>query len=144
MLALTTALAAACFVRAFGISFLALPRSQAAADADESPVSMLVPQASLAVLCLGLGLFPGVALRTLGGVIASLPGAPPGAGLIQGAMGMRAGFSGTDGLLRVNSFDHVVPALLGAALLGGLVMAAWAANRSRTAVRCGADLGLRW
>ena len=31
LLALTTALAAACFVKAFGISFLALPRSQAAA-----------------------------------------------------------------------------------------------------------------
>ena len=37
MLALTTALAAACFVKAFGISFLALPRSRAAADAHESP-----------------------------------------------------------------------------------------------------------
>ena len=35
LLALTSALAAACFVKAFGISFLALPRSQAAADAHE-------------------------------------------------------------------------------------------------------------
>ena len=35
LLALTTALAAACFVKAFGISFLALPRSRAAADAHE-------------------------------------------------------------------------------------------------------------
>src|SRR5713101_8086731 len=45
MLALTTALAAACFVRMFGISFLALPRSREAADAHESPAVMLVPQA---------------------------------------------------------------------------------------------------
>jgi hydrogenase-4 component B len=146
MLALTTALAAASFVRAFGVSFLALPRSQAAARAKESPVSMLVPQVSLAALCLGLGLFPGVVLRTLSEVIASLRGAQPGANLVQGTMGMRAGFSGAAGPLRVDSFDHVVPALLGAALLGGLVMAAWVAKRSRTAVRlaptwgCGGEL----
>ena len=48
LLALTTALAAACFVKAFGISFLALPRSRAAAEARESPAAMLVPQAFLA------------------------------------------------------------------------------------------------
>ena len=59
LLALTTALAAACFVKAFGITFLALPRSRAAADARESPALMLVPQAALAVMCLGLGIFPG-------------------------------------------------------------------------------------
>ncbi len=58
MLALTTALAAACFVRAFGISFLALPRSRAAADAHEAPTVMLVPQAFLAALCVGLGSLP--------------------------------------------------------------------------------------
>ncbi|MGH7340816.1 MAG: proton-conducting transporter membrane subunit, partial [Candidatus Rokuibacteriota bacterium] len=51
VLALTTALAAACFVKAFGISFLALPRSGAAAEARESPAVMLVPQAFLAALC---------------------------------------------------------------------------------------------
>ena len=77
VLALTTALAAACFVKAFGISFLALPRSRAAADARESPAVMLVPQACLAALCVGLGVFPGVVLGTLSGVSASLPGMPP-------------------------------------------------------------------
>ncbi len=80
VLALTTALAAACFVKAFGISFLALPRSPAAADAHESPAVMLVPQAFLAALCVGLGLFPGVVLRALGGVMASLPGLPAAGG----------------------------------------------------------------
>ncbi len=37
MLALTSALAAACFVRAFGIGFLALPRSAAASEAHGRP-----------------------------------------------------------------------------------------------------------
>ena len=43
MLALTGALAAACFVKAFGVSFLALPRSAAAAAAHEADASMLWP-----------------------------------------------------------------------------------------------------
>ncbi len=47
LLALTTALAAACFVKAFGITFLALPRSPAAAAAHEAAGAMLVPQAFL-------------------------------------------------------------------------------------------------
>ena len=59
LLALTSALAAACFVRAFGISFLALPRSPAASEAHESPAVMLVPLGFLATLCVILGLFPG-------------------------------------------------------------------------------------
>ena len=48
MLALTTALAAACFVRAFGISFLALPRSRGSAEAHESPAVMLMPPTLIA------------------------------------------------------------------------------------------------
>jgi hydrogenase-4 component B len=55
--ALTSALAAACFVKAFGISFLALPRSNEAKEAKESPKLMLVGPAILAVLCVGLGVF---------------------------------------------------------------------------------------
>jgi hydrogenase-4 component B len=84
LLALTSALAAACFVKVFGISFLALPRSSAAADAHEAPRSMLVPQASLAVLCFGLGLFPGVVLSALSSVLASLPGLQPAASILWG------------------------------------------------------------
>ena len=40
LLALTAALAAACFVKAFGIPFLALPRSEAAAAAQEVSLTM--------------------------------------------------------------------------------------------------------
>ena len=42
MLALTSGLAAACFVKAFGISFLAIPRSAAAAQAREAPWPMQI------------------------------------------------------------------------------------------------------
>jgi hydrogenase-4 component B len=56
LLALTGALAAACFVRAFGVGFLALPRSPNAGKAHEAPRSMLAGMGVLAVLCVVLGL----------------------------------------------------------------------------------------
>ncbi len=56
LLALTAALAAACFVKAFGITFLALPRSGNAERAIESPLSMKTGMASLALVCVLLGL----------------------------------------------------------------------------------------
>ena len=49
--ALTAGLAAASFVKAFGIAFLALPRSPGAAAAHEATTSMRVAMAALAVLC---------------------------------------------------------------------------------------------
>ena len=137
MLALTTALAAACFVRMFGITFLALPRSGAAAEAHEAPVVMLAPQAVLAVLCVGLGLFPGIALRALGGVLASLPGVPAQSGVALSGLSMTS---------MVPSFDQVTPVALGAVLLGGLVVAGSLTRKRGVAVRrtptwgCGGEL----
>jgi hydrogenase-4 component B len=119
VLALTTALAAACFVKAFGISFLALPRSQSAADARESPAIMLAPQAFLALLCLALGLFPGVVLHVLDGVMASLPGLPPPTEAASSPWGMMS---------PLGSFDRVVPIALAATLLGALILA-WVLGR---------------
>ena len=55
-LALTGGLAAACFVKAFGISFLAMPRSQKAAEAKEVSGSMTAPMIFLAALVVALGL----------------------------------------------------------------------------------------
>jgi hydrogenase-4 component B len=56
LLALTAALAAACFVKAFGITFLALPRSTEAAEAREVPPPMRAGMATLAAACIVLGL----------------------------------------------------------------------------------------
>ena len=63
MLALTGALAAACFVKAFGITFLAQPRSDEARHAHEAPFTMLLGQGILTVACVFLGLFPTVFLK---------------------------------------------------------------------------------
>jgi len=76
MLALTSGLAAACFVKAFGITFLALPRSHEAEHAHESPLSMRIGMGILALVCLGLGLAPFVVVPALGGVLNGLGGLP--------------------------------------------------------------------
>ena len=58
LLALTGALAAACFVKAFGIAFLGKPRTRRVARAREVPAGMLGGMGLLAALCLLLGVFP--------------------------------------------------------------------------------------
>jgi hydrogenase-4 component B len=58
MLALTGALAAACFVKAFGITFLAQPRSEHAAQAREASPTMILGMGLLVAACGFLGLFP--------------------------------------------------------------------------------------
>ena len=63
--ALTAALAAACFVRAFGIPFLGRPRSEAAEKAKEVDRISIAAMASLAALCLLAGVFPGQAIDAL-------------------------------------------------------------------------------
>jgi len=74
-LALTGALAASCFVKAFGISFLGIPRSPHAENAKESSPSMLAGMAFLAMLCLLFGLFPGVVIAVISPAVSRLTGA---------------------------------------------------------------------
>jgi hydrogenase-4 component B len=74
-LALTSGLAAACFVRAFGISFLALPRSAAAAQAREADWAMRSSMAILALACLALGIVPSIILAPLETTVLDLIGA---------------------------------------------------------------------
>ncbi|HZR21187.1 MAG TPA: hydrogenase 4 subunit B [Verrucomicrobiae bacterium] len=74
MLALTGALAAACFVKAFGITFLAQPRSEEARHAHEVSGSMLTGMGILTAGCIFLGLFPTTFLRALDPVTAQLTG----------------------------------------------------------------------
>ncbi|MGH7400369.1 MAG: hydrogenase 4 subunit B, partial [Candidatus Rokuibacteriota bacterium] len=74
MLALTSGLAAACFVKAFGITFLAIPRSPRAEHAHEAPRSMQVAMATLALACVVLGLGPSAVVPLLGWSLAGLGG----------------------------------------------------------------------
>ena len=63
--ALTAGLALMTFVKAYGIAFLARPRSPGAEQAHESPPSMVVAMAAAAFLVVALGLAPGLAARTV-------------------------------------------------------------------------------
>jgi formate hydrogenlyase subunit 3/multisubunit Na+/H+ antiporter MnhD subunit len=65
MLALAAALAAACFVKAFGVVFLGRARSAAAETARETDRFSLVAMFALAVLCVVAGAVPGFFTNTL-------------------------------------------------------------------------------
>ncbi|MCC6141766.1 MAG: hydrogenase 4 subunit B [Nitrospira sp.] len=74
ILALTGVLALACFAKAFGISFLALPRSAHARHAEEVPAAMKIGMGIPALLCIGLGLAPMAAIPLLDRITEPLTG----------------------------------------------------------------------
>lgn len=74
LLALSAALAAACFVKAFGITFLGRPRSPAAATPRETDHYSLVAMFVLAGLCLLAGILPGLVVDGLAPVVGLLNG----------------------------------------------------------------------
>jgi hydrogenase-4 component B len=95
MLALSSGLAAACFVKAFGITFLAIPRSREAERAHEAPRSMQIGMAALAVACVALGLAPFAVVPVLGASLAGLGGVAPAAVAFTLALPLR--LPGTSG-----------------------------------------------
>src|SRR5713101_3426907 len=72
MLALAAALAAACFVKAFGVSFLGRPRTTVAAGAQEVDRWSLAAMFIFAGLCLLIGIIPGPIIDTLAPVVSTL------------------------------------------------------------------------
>ena len=65
LLALSVALAAACFVRVFGIVFLSRPRSPAATGAHETDRFSLGVMLALALVCLLAGILPGLIIDAM-------------------------------------------------------------------------------
>lgn len=80
-LALTSALAVACFVKATGVTFLGLPRSSAAAAAHETRRPARLALVLLAATSVGLGLGAGPVVESLVGVARTLIPGPLPAGL---------------------------------------------------------------
>jgi len=81
MLALAAGLAAACFVRAFGIVFLGRPRSPEAASAHEVPFAQAAAMGLLTGLCVLGGLFGSIIVGALSPLLIELAGsALPGQG----------------------------------------------------------------
>jgi formate hydrogenlyase subunit 3/multisubunit Na+/H+ antiporter MnhD subunit len=75
LLALSAALAAACFVKAFGITFLGRPRTEAAKRAVETDRFSLTAMFALAGLCLIAGVLPGPFIDALAPAVSGLVGA---------------------------------------------------------------------
>jgi hydrogenase-4 component B len=138
LLALTAALAAACFVKAFGISFLALPRSEEAANAHEASGEMRLGMALLAVACIAWGLgagwflpaFDPITQQAMG--IGMSPMLVASNGFVLSAGAPRAGTISTAGITAAFAVLSIVPALL---------WLAWG-RRSRRVVGPAWDCGL--
>jgi len=83
LMALAAALAAACFVRLYGIVFLGRPRSTEAAEAHEVDRWSLAAMGGLAALCILAGILPGLVIDALAPTVQALVGArmPPQLGV---------------------------------------------------------------
>ncbi|HZY12814.1 MAG TPA: hydrogenase 4 subunit B [Beijerinckiaceae bacterium] len=75
LLALSAALAAACFVRAFGMTFLGRPRTPIAERAQETDRFSLAVMFVFAALCLLAGILPGIVIDGLAPAVQSIVGA---------------------------------------------------------------------
>jgi len=119
LLALTAALAAACFVKAFGITFLALPRGEEAAKAREVSFSMRSAMAALALVCVLLGLGAAWFLPVFDPIIQQVLGFAVSPNLVAGN-----GLILTAGSLRSGSVSTAVMAVL-LMLLGAMPLLGW-------------------
>jgi hydrogenase-4 component B len=118
MLALTGALAAACFVKAFGITFLAQPRSEHAEKAHEASPTMLLGMGLLTAACVFLGLFPTVFLKLIDPLTQQLTGEVLGSklalagGLVLGSSQAMGGTVSTPGMVMMGICLLPVPLML--------------------------------
>jgi len=117
MLALTGALAAACFVKAFAITFLALPRSAESGGAHEAPRPMLVGMGWLTLACLALGVGVTWFLPVFDALTEQLLGHRVGTNLISGhglvlSAGMRHGGTVSTAVIGTGLVILLIPAVL--------------------------------
>lgn len=125
--ALTAGLAVAAFVRAFGIGFLARPRSAHAEHAQESPLTMLLGMGLAGLVSVVLAVLPTAVLPSIGAVTGRVLDAPAP---VSGAVTLR--LTGIVGSLS--------PLLIAGLLLAGMVaiaavLRAVPARRSRRSAR---------
>ncbi|MGE3289611.1 MAG: proton-conducting transporter membrane subunit [Pseudonocardia sp.] len=120
--ALTAGLSIATFVKAFGVGFLARPRSDAAAGATEAPPGMLAGMALAAVACAVLAWFPGLVLPAVAAAVAvAVPGTPAVTGVVS--------------LQLADVMGVLSPALLAFALVAGTAVVVAAARMAGRGTR---------
>ncbi len=122
-LALVGALAAACFIKVFGVVFLGAPRSDPASAAHEAGRAMIGPMLVLVFCCAAIGLVPWAFVPILDAMTDSWAG-------------------GTMQLPSLAAEFSLVPISIMAAILIALCIAGWAGLRWRGVAR--APRGLTW
>jgi hydrogenase-4 component B len=130
MLALTGGLAATCFVKAFGVTFLGRPRSRHAEHATEVPAAMIGGMLLLAVSCVLLGVVPGYAMAILDRPSVELLGGMGAREVVtvHGPLVLTSGPAGTYG----TSISVTAVAALFAALAGvSFALRAWPRRAGR-------------
>jgi len=125
-LALTAALAVACFVKATGVTFLGLPRSAGAATARETSRPARAAMGLLAVACLALGLGAGLVIPALTTVAHAVLGTTPGSG---------AGLAAVTSLPRPGEGTTFASLAVGLLLLAAITGIAIIAGRGRARAR---------
>jgi len=124
-LALTGGLAAACFAKAFGVTFLGRPRTPHAEHATEVPPSMIAGMVWLGAVCVALGVAPGYAMRLLDAPTVALLHGPEASAVVtaRGPLVLSTGLtaSGTDAT--------AISMTMMAALLIALSAMAWVLRR---------------
>jgi NADH:ubiquinone oxidoreductase subunit 5 (subunit L)/multisubunit Na+/H+ antiporter MnhA subunit len=113
LLALTGALAAAAFVKVYGVAFLGKARERRAAHAREAPTGMLIGMGLLAPLCLILGVLPTTVIELLNAVPQLLLGQRPPAMTAQGWLWLTP--------VSPNVASYSAPLVLAAVLLTALI-----------------------
>ena len=139
LLALTGALAAACFVKAMGITFLALPRSPQAEKAHEAPRSMLFGMAILGLACAVLGLFPMVFLPLLDPITQELLGQRISPQLIAGNGWLVTSLAVERGTIATTGMAALFMALLPLPLVLWLAFSRGSKHRVDETWDCGLD-----
>ncbi len=117
MLALTGALAAACFVKAFAITFLALPRGTECRHVHEVPRSMVAGMGALTMACVALGLGATWFVPIFDPLTEQLLGQRVGTNLISGhgfvlSAGMRHGGTVSTAVIGIGLLLLLIPAAL--------------------------------
>ncbi len=141
VLALTGALAAACFVRLYGTMFLARPRTAHAEEAKEVPKSMIFGMAVTAAMCIGMGVLSVVILPVVDKVSASMLGISISSKLVDGLVL-------SPSTVAFSSMSPVAIAVfLLFAIIGAFVISNYLGGKQRTEVHdtwdCGTPLGPR-
>jgi hydrogenase-4 component B len=121
------------FVRAFGITFLALPRSEAVHRVRETDWTMRVSMGLLVSVCLALGVAPAIVLRPLSGVVNEFIGQAPDLSFNLSSISAANASSSADQIV----FGTIAPFWV-ALILVLLILAVWVGLRS-----LGANFGSR-